>query len=137
MEENFYQDGMVMVTFALSDCEACADFKIELDKAKSTIEKNNVKMIEPDLEQNEQLGLVYGAAGTPHSVIFKDGRIRATLPGFAEADHLADWIDSVANDRPLKMPEMTPEQIEKIAAEMREQGIDPAEAGLPGYAPEK
>lgn len=95
-EKNFEENtksGLKLVEFYATWCGYCQKQRPILEE----LSKNNIWIGTVDVDKNPQLVQQYKISGFPTFVLFKDGKVLSTLPGFHEKSQLlARLMDNLA-----------------------------------------
>lgn len=95
-EKNFEENtksGLKLVEFFATWCGYCQKQRPILEE----LSKNNIWIGTVDVDKNPEIVKNYNITGFPTFVLFKDGKVLSTLPGFHEKSQLlARLMDNLA-----------------------------------------
>lgn len=95
-EKNFDENiksGLKLVEFYATWCGYCQKQRPILEE----LSKNNIWIETIDVDKNPEIVKNYNITGFPTFVLFKDGKVLSTLPGFHEKSQLlAKLMDNLA-----------------------------------------
>ena len=92
-EEVLKSTKPVMVDFSAVWCGSCRQIAPFVDQIAEEM-KSDLKIVQVDVDEAEQLAQTYDIQALPTLLIFKDGKPVASHVGGAGKSELADWIKS-------------------------------------------
>ena len=94
-DENFKKEiknGIVLVDFYADWCGPCKMVAPIIEELSQ--EKENVKFIKVNVDNNEEIAKEYGIMSIPTMIIFKDGKEINKNIGFATKEEISSWLET-------------------------------------------
>ena len=97
-DTNFEQEVLknnkpVLVDFSAVWCGSCRQIAPFIDEIAKEM-ASNLKIVQVDVDEAEQLALKYDVQSLPTLILFKNGEVLASRVGGAGKSELSDWIKS-------------------------------------------
>ena len=92
-EENFKEvvkEGTFLVDFFAPWCGPCKMIGPVLEEAQK---ETDVQIVKVDVDQNQELAMIYGVMGVPTLAIFKDGEPVTQRSGFMPKELILKFIE--------------------------------------------
>jgi thioredoxin 1 len=84
-------DDVVLVDFYAEWCGPCKMLMLPLHELAE--QRSNIKIVEIDIDQNENLTRQYGVLSVPTLILFKKGQLVGMRTGFMPREALEEWIN--------------------------------------------